>query len=256
MFAVVKSPVQGQCAARRCKGTQHAWLEHESLSLCSRHHGEWIDGGSPALREQDGAGSLSGGTEVSASPPEAIESKLTREHTEVKQDIELIQGLPFETQDQIDLIHQVRDKAKVREKELESERRKVTDPINAALKRVNGWFKPVIKGYSEARRAANGRLLEAEQRAESEREASLQEIAAQGGHVDETTFLPAHDPPQVELGTGVGRDLPAYEIIDETAVPRVLCKPDPSLCRQAAKEALEAGVEISGLRVFWKKSGA
>lgn len=251
MFNIVKSPVQGKCAARRCKGSQHAWLEHEGVSLCHRHHAEWIEAGSPELK----------GSALAVGPvpvDDGVESKLTAERDEVTQAITLVRGLPVDTQDQIDVVQSVRQQARSRASELESERRTVTDPINAALKRVNSWFKPVIEGYKDVERGANARLLEAESKANAAREKALQAIEAQGGSVDDTTFLPAHRAPEVELGPGVGRDLPAFEIVDEDQVHRQLCSPDPKKIRSIAKQVIEEEGECvkGGIRWFWKKSGA
>lgn len=250
MFKVKKSTKPEVCAAMRCKAKTHANLpEQENLGLCVRHYGEWLDAGSPAL------GSAPAPSEPSALVPDGLEAQLTTELAETADIQALVSSLPDETQADIDQLTQVGAEAKARARQLEVERTSVTKPLNAVLRQINGWFKPTIQGYEDVSRAINRRLVERQARIQAEQDAALAQIAANGGHTDETTVALAHEAPDVELPKGVGRDVLQVEITDESALPRECMSPDLAKCRALAAEANKHGIEIPGMRYFMRKSG-
>lgn len=253
MFNIVQNPKPDKCAARRCKGGVHATLpEQDHIKLCVRHYAEWVDGGSPEL------GVSKEPAPVTELVPANIEPEKREELAQAEQAKAWVLTLPVETQEQIDFVSQVQAQCKDRAKALETERTAITKPINEALKRVNGLFKPLIATYEACARGANGRLLEAQRLAKEIQRQALQEVEAQGGHADETTLLAVHDAPQVEIPAGVGREIWDVECTDEAACPREMLSFDRKKALEIRKYCETNGIDVAqipGVRFFKKLTG-
>lgn len=128
-------------------------------------------------------------------------------------------------------------------KELEAERTSVTKPMNAALKVVNGWFKPrqtLLTAVEDACKDAIWRYERALQ-AEQQRQLQAAAEAYQAGNTEAaTTALAAIPDVPVVAGTSVSTRR-VLRVVAPDLVPREYCSPDPGKLR-----AVAPGVAVPG----------
>src|SRR5512142_650141 len=118
-------------------------------------------------------------------------------------------------------------------KELETERTSVTKPMNAALKVVNGWFKPrqtLLTAVEDACKDAIWRYDRALQ-AEQQRQLTAAAEAYQAGNTEAAAEALAAIPDvPVVAGTSVSTRR-VLRVVAPDMVPREYCSPDPGKLR-------------------------
>lgn len=123
-----------------------------------------------------------------------------------------------------DMIREV----KAKHKELDERRKEVTQPLNATVRTINGWFKPALDALETAERKLKSKVALYMQECEARTRAALAEAAA-AATAQEATRALASAPPPAALPQGVSmRMVWKYRIVDESAVPAKFCSPDPA----------------------------
>jgi hypothetical protein len=141
-------------------------------------------------------------------------------------------------------------------KELETDRRSFTDPLNSVIAQLNARYKDVIDHYRAAETLLKNAMI-AYQAAERERERkALEEAAraAKAGHTAQAAALVEAARAEVPKIAGM-RNITTYEIeiTDETLVPRqYLMVNRPAL--MAVVRANKGKIEIPGVKIVTDKS--
>lgn len=172
-------------------------------------------------------------------------------------------------------------RVKAAQKKIEDTRTSITGPMNAALKRVNDFFrepaaqltrielsiKNAMTRYSdEQARLAREEQRKADEAAQRERDRLARQAAkaAEAGKAGKaeqlqerasTVVAPViqREPPKVAGVTT--RDVWKFEVVDEKAVPRKYCVVDESKIRRVV-QALRGDANIPGVRVYSEKQVA
>ena len=178
MFKIVQKPTESQCAAMRCKGSPEVCVDPErGIYLCEKHAAQWVAAGEPPL---GGSAAPTGTALVPASEQAALE----QERKDAQESLDLIRGLPNDTQDDMNLLGALGTEARQRVDALEERRKAATGPMNKALREINSWFKPARDFYQDGIKILNAKLAEGQARAQAAQDAALQAIEDQGGHAD------------------------------------------------------------------------
>lgn len=122
-----------------------------------------------------------------------------------------------------DRLHDVKAQWKL----LEERRTTVTKPLHAALREVNGWFKPVQSALEKAEQILKGKLGDYMRATTAAREVAMLEVSAGNNEA-----LAATAPAAPLEGIGV-REVWDFDVTDPDAVPRELCTPDPAKIKKA-----------------------
>jgi hypothetical protein len=208
MFAIKKTRTTGKCSAMRC-------TEDAKDLLCARHEAEWQEAGAPPLT-RDVASAVGSASKGDALAP--IEAKLTTARHEAQLELAAIAQLPSETEEDAALLAAYVNAASAKIKELDDERKSAVGPLNATVKKINGWFSPVIEFYTQAKSMCGSKLSERVKRLEAEQTAALVEIQANAGNADAGTYLAAHATPQTPAGVQVRRKL-KWRVVDFSKIP-------------------------------------
>lgn len=249
MFNIVKAPALEQCAARRCQETDVEAVQG-TISLCARHLTAWVEAGEPTFTPVAAPAPKASTELVPAQEKEA----LAQEQAAAEETLELIKGLPIDTQDSVDMLGALGLESRAKIETLDERRKLVTRPLNQALKAANAMFKPAIHFYEDCVKVLNGKLIEAQALGQAEQDAALEAVEAAGGHVDDTTLVVAHNPVELPAGAST-RDVPAFTITDEGLVPREFMSPDPAKLKIFAAAALAEGITSApGLEFHYDQS--
>lgn len=150
-------------------------------------------------------------------------------------------SFPLDTPAQRDKLAALANHAADRIKELETERTKVTQPLNQVLRTVNSWFKPLQESYEAFRDTAKRRLLAHQKAMEAERSAALEVIQEGAGQAPDEAFAVAHRPIEVPAGMA-SRVTYKVQVDDPALIPRAFLVPDLRLI----KAELQAGRAVPG----------
>lgn len=151
-----------------------------------------------------------------------------------------------------DMLREVKAKAK----DLDERRKSVTQPLNATVKTINGWFKPALDALEAAEKKLKARvalyMLESSRRAQE-----ALALAATAPTVEAATAaLAASMPAAMPQGVSM-RMIWHFRIVDESAVPVRFCSPDSAKIeaemRGSAKDNGEP-TPISGVEFFQEAS--
>ena len=127
--------------------------------------------------------------------------------------------------------------------EIESRRRRITDPLNSALREVNDLFRPARDALDRCERVLKEKIagfLQIQARINAEAVAAA---AAAADGEEASRELARVEAPAMPTGMSV-RKVWKFEIVDEDLVPREFCSPDPR------KIGASNTREISGVRFF------
>ena len=132
---------------------------------------------------------------------------------------------------------------KTRAKAIEDERTSVTKPLNAVLRTVNGWFKPLSGVLGEVETLCKQKLWDYDRLIEAQQRAQLQAAseAYKAGQVEAATEALAAIPDKpITAGTSIGTSR-VLRVVCADLVPREYCSPDAALLGR-----VPAGVEVPG----------
>lgn len=243
MFKIKKTIEQGKCAAMRCVAPCF-----EAGRLCQKHDEIWRGEGSPPL--ESAAPPAAKSTSLAVHVPEALQGRLDQERLEAQEVLRFVQGLPTETPQQREAIAGAFNEAKAKLKELETERKSVTGPLNQIKKTIDGWFKPVEDFYKAVADSLEGHLLAWERTQKLLRADALKEIAAGAGQASPAAFQQAHQDVSLPDQVGTRRKL-VYEITDWAALPgryKMMVANHQVIQEDVAAQGL--ALNVPGLRVF------
>jgi len=134
-------------------------------------------------------------------------------------------------------------------KHYESKRTEATKPLNAGLRKVNSWFKPVLTSLKSLEKTINDRLrvYRLEQAMESQRLLAAAQETLEPDIIRETMIAASEaveDP-----GSATYIDKWSFRVEDPDLVPRAFLAPDLAKIRQAVAEG-KGNCTIPGVLVF------
>jgi len=145
---------------------------------------------------------------------------------------EAVKALPADTAEDFAILGEALTHTKSQAKRLEEIRTGITKPLNQALRATNELFRPALRAYEDAEATIKGKIAEYMGRQRAAQEAAL------------VAGLPSEAPASA---AGVStRIRKGFRVVDDAAVPREFCSPDPEKIRAHldAGNAAPAGVSI------------
>lgn len=192
-----KTKVQGTCAAVRCK------LGATDL-LCPAHEQEWKDQGAPNL---------------GSNLPTQVQADLTGERHAMQQVLARLQALPISTQEDLDKLGDFAGQVQTRIKELETQRKTVTDPLNQAVKEINSWFRPVTDTCKAVVSSCKEMIQDRLKAMQAEQDKALRLVEAGGGVADRATLMLAHDSVEAPANVSARTSL-SYRVVHDALIPQ------------------------------------
>lgn len=128
-------------------------------------------------------------------------------------------------------------------KTIEVERKKATDPLNQALRQINGWFSPItdrLKKSTATLRAKLANHQTAIARANAEVAAAVAAAAQAGDFRQAASVATAIAPPVVGAMTTTAK-VWDFRVTDPDAVPRAFLVVDERAIREYMRAAVKAG---------------
>lgn len=151
-------------------------------------------------------------------------------------------------------------------KDIEKQRKKITDPLNTAMKETNALFKPTREKLEKTRDLLAGGILDyrrEQERIEAEKQAEL-EAKVESGEMDFDDALDATmDAPQLEKtqttkwGNTTVRTIRDIEVVDLTQIPKEYFELNISRLRADVLGNKSAGIEgkeIPGVKIIERES--
>lgn len=135
---------------------------------------------------------------------------------------------------------------------VESERKKITKPLNDATKATNTLFKPVLGALESAEEILKDKIAGYMQAKQNANMAALQAAAAAPTAMAATQSAAFYEPVQAPQGVSV-RQIWKFEVTDPDLVPRHLCSPDmKKISEELGKKTDKYGSPdlIPGVRVY------
>ncbi len=251
MFSITASPKpDGQCPARRCTTpAADPPPEDNANGLCVRHYHEWKDAGAPALIVGAAAPKTEPGTAIVKAPAVTIEAEIEVKRNEARQYLALCQAYEITDQSDADRAGEIMAGLKHERNTLETKRREITDPMNAALKKVNQLFKPVVEYLDSCEKALKGSLskfLLAQQAAQDE---ALAKVAQAPAVVGAETLAVAHGVENIQAPATVStRRIWRVVKIDTSRLPQEYFIPDTDRINREVR-ALGGDFNIPGVTI-------
>lgn len=120
---------------------------------------------------------------------------------------------------------------------VEEERKKITGPLNQALRATNDFFRPVTTALRDAEESIKKKLGAYVREKREANMRALQVAATEKKAFASLTLVSTHAPAGIAT-----REVWKFEITDPDAVPREFCSPDPKKIGAVAPETPIAGV--------------
>lgn len=177
---------------------------------------------------------------------EATRSELT----DAEQALVLLSDFKIRNSEDRDYAAEVLCEVKQRHGTLESQRRRITDPLNAALREVNNLFRPVRDALEQCERLLKDRIAAFVVEQEQRNRAALLEAQAASGAEEAGAAIQRMETPELPKGVSV-RHQWKFEIVNQSAVPRDLCSPDPR--KISAAFVGDIPPDIPGVRWFQER---
>jgi predicted DNA-binding protein len=169
-----------------------------------------------------------------------------------QQELVALQEFQIEDAEDFSTASEILREVKSIAKEVESRRRKVTDPLNAAIKEFGKWYKPALDTLLTMEGVLKSKISEYTERQRVANEAAMRAAAAAARAGN---FEAAHEASKgiVEEARAQGittREVWQYEIEDLSQVPREYLALDHSAVKIYLKQAGAEPKPIPGLRFF------
>lgn len=182
---------------------------------------------------------------------EADEARLAGEAQEAKEILAMVEAFQIITQEDMEFANECLGDVKGKLKALKEEREGVTKPMNAALKKVRGWFKPAENFYGQAETAWKDRIKAwtlAQAAAQTKALEAVQEAHAQGDVTAVAQAMTQASEATAELPDNVTvRERWIVEILDPLSVPSDYWSPDIQKIQTAVGDGIR---EIPGCRIY------
>lgn len=245
-----------RCYAARCRQApveQHL-LPGEPLRFCAKHAEEAkAEYGDDPPEIQVLTPEPAAPTDPTALVAQSDKDQLAAEHAELSKALELVREFEIGTDEDVSFAEESRALTKGQWKDYEEKRTAATKPINAALREINSWFKPVQTVLKAIENEWSRKLKEAHLRAQEERERLLEvadaavEAEAPAGEIRET--LVAASESSLATSEVKFRDRWVFEITNPDLVPREYCCPDDRKIGQVVA-AMKDQTKIPGVRAY------
>jgi len=231
----------GQCRAMRC-------VEPDAgAGLCARHAQE------NEASYPDHVVPIGAPVATPATDEDRVKESLAARSVSIAETLECLPAYEIQSQEDMEYANTLLGEIKTLAKALESERTAVTKPINAALKGINGWFKPVAELYAQAEKILKEKIAEAVASTMQAQDEALALIASVDGESPCEVLALAHGEALIDLPDNVSvREEIDFEIEDAALVPRKFCVPDTRLLK-AYGQALGISAVVPGVRYFTKR---
>lgn len=180
-----------------------------------------------------------------------VQAEISPEADTISQGLVLLRGYQIVTQDDYTEAAELCKLAKIKHDKIDAERKKLTVPINAGLKAINDFFRPVLTNLKTSEDILKTKMsvyVDAEECKRRTAMAANSTVYLAGG--TPTDIIP--EPPKA---TGVAmRKVWKFEVTDPEIVPRQFCSPDPDKIK-ASRDWSMYSVEypppaIDGIRFY------
>jgi hypothetical protein len=237
MFTLKKTIKAGVCAANRC-------TDMTPNKLCEKHDRAWREAGCPDLSAPPPPKPVASGDPV----PEERVALLVEQRPTLTQLLAAANVTPLDTDEQIAEAQTHQNTAHRLAKELAAERDSVKDPLKAAIKKIDSWFKPNIDTLEAIKNTFARRIGQVYADRERARSEALRVIQANAGAAPAEAFTAAHAITTAPEESGGLIETVTVEVTDFTILPdeyKILTINMPKL-----KAAADAGArEIPGVRI-------
>lgn len=165
--------------------------------------------------------------------------ELAVRRTSYEQIVEELRGIQVEDEEDYVFASEVLKQVKTYYKEIEVRRKKVTEPLNAALKEFQSWYRPAQKVLEEGEALLKQKLGDYRVRKEAEKEAQMRAIAEASAKGDfDAAHAAAQDLVITTEVSGVSFTPKwEYQLVDFDEVPREFLCLDHSALRLHIKNA-------------------
>lgn len=231
-----KKPEEGKCCASRCK--KAAEVLQGDLGFCDKHWQKRCE----EEEEQEQKPAPIDTAELMLATQQRLKDA-SQEHSE---DLQLWQTFQINSQEDYEFAEQGRNEAKAVWDTLEQERKSITQPINAALKKINDWFKGPKTSLEKIQRTIEQKMKEA-RAAAKQREEELLQQALQAENPQE--LMIASSQASLESSTTTMQDRWVFEVTNADEIPRSFMVPDLKAIG-AVVAARGEQTKIPGIRVW------
>lgn len=145
---------------------------------------------------------------------------------------------------------------KAKHKELDERRKEVTQPLNATVRTINGWFKPALEALETAERKLKSKVALYMQESARKAQDALALAASAATAEEATVALAASMPAAMPQGVSM-RMVWKFRIVDDSAVPAKFCSPDSAKIDAEMRGSVKDNGEptpISGVEFFQEAS--
>lgn len=170
--------------------------------------------------------------------------------------LQLVQRINIETQADYTGAAEALQDVKGKQKELETLRKEIVEPLNKSVKLINALFSKPLERLQAAERTIKAALLGYQERAQAREQAKLQAAvaASHAGNRAEAVALIASAAAEDTKVVGIStRDVYRFEITDATLIPREYLMIDESKIG-AVVRGTKGTVAIPGVKVICEKS--
>ena len=222
---------------------------------CSCH---WVD---DAIKGAEESMSTTAPTAITAAMvpvPAEAEAELVAEATKVAKAVVMLQAFEIKTSEDMELAGERVKIVKEWWNTIENRRTEMTQPINAGLRSINAFFKPLLDPLKNAEMTLKSKIAAytLAVRAEQERAMQAAATAAAAGNTAAAAQHVAALAPQAPVQGVSVREVWDWEVVDEAAVPRQYLSIDPAKVKAVIETNPIYGLvpNIPGLRIFKKGS--
>jgi hypothetical protein len=180
----------------------------------------------------------------------ALQTALAAEATEAGEVLGMVKSFRVECQSDVDFANDALGEVKAKLKDLKAKKERATQPLNAALKAIRGWFKPAEEFYAECEELWKLKIRDGMKALEAAQLRAL--AAASAAHESNDLDLMAESMAQASFATA---ELPAnvsiverwtWKVLDESLVPREYLMLDEAKIG-AVVRAMKGAARIPGI---------
>jgi hypothetical protein len=158
----------------------------------------------------------------------------------------MVEAFEINSAEDYDAISEILKDIKTQFKQIEKERKAVTDPLNAVIKKVNGWFKPTKDDFTKIEKAIKRKMADYQLSQKQKQTEALEQAVEQG----DARFLQKASSLQMPKVQGISnRVVWKFEIEDESLLPREFLMPDERAIAQVVNEQ-QGDTKIPGVKVI------
>jgi hypothetical protein len=183
------------------------------------------------------------------------EIELAEEEAACKDLLQVVQGFLVETDEAFGKAAELTKEVKREYKQIDARLKSATDPLNASLKQIRGWFKPMLDLLSSCETVLKQKMAAYQMQKVEDSQAALKRLGEAAVSRDlHQVQLAAESLVEIPKAKGVGiRQVWDWKIADESQVPRQFLTVNASAVNAHVKESSGEPAAIPGI-VFFSKS--